>query len=60
MNQETFTLTLDGAAVTAYPGDTLWQDTKRAEETIPHLCFKDAEGYRADGNCRACMVEVQG
>ncbi len=60
MNQETFTLTLDGAAVTAYPGDTLWQVAKRAGETIPHLCFKDAEGYRADGNCRACMVEVQG
>lgn len=60
MNQETFTLMLDGAAVTAYPGDTLWQVAKRAGETIPHLCFKDAEGYRADGNCRACMVEVEG
>jgi len=60
MNQETFTLTLDGADVTAYPGDTLWQVARRAGEIIPHLCFKDADGYRADGNCRACMVEVQG
>ncbi|WP_404415244.1 formate dehydrogenase subunit alpha [Vreelandella aquamarina] len=60
MNQETFTLTLDGTAVTATPGDTLWQVAKRAGETIPHLCFKDADGYRADGNCRACMVEVEG
>jgi len=55
-----FTLTLDGVDVQAYPGETLWQVAKRAGETIPHLCFKDAPGYRADGNCRACMVEVEG
>jgi formate dehydrogenase major subunit len=55
-----FTLTLDNVEVQAYPGETLWQVAKRAGETIPHLCFKDAPGYRADGNCRACMVEVEG
>jgi formate dehydrogenase major subunit len=55
-----FTLTLDGVEVQAYPGETLWQVAKRAGETIPHLCFKDAPGYRSDGNCRACMVEVEG
>ncbi|NDL71807.1 formate dehydrogenase subunit alpha [Vreelandella alkaliphila] len=55
-----FTLTLDGVEVSAYPGEALWQVAKRAGETIPHLCFKDASGYRADGNCRACMVEIEG
>ncbi|TVP49246.1 MAG: formate dehydrogenase subunit alpha [Halomonas sp.] len=55
-----FTLTFDGADVSAYPGETLWQVAKRAGETIPHLCFKEAPGYRADGNCRVCMVEVEG
>lgn len=55
-----FALTLDGVEVTAYSGETLWQVAKRAGETIPHLCFKDAPGYRADGNCRVCMVEVEG
>nr|WP_298967277.1 formate dehydrogenase subunit alpha [uncultured Halomonas sp.] len=55
-----FALTLDGVEVTAYPGETLWQVAKREGETIPHLCFKDAPGYRADGNCRVCMVEVEG
>ncbi|SDO16392.1 NAD-dependent formate dehydrogenase catalytic subunit /NAD-dependent formate dehydrogenase iron-sulfur protein [Halomonas shengliensis] len=60
MTQETFTLTLDGVEVDARPGETLWQVARRAGETIPHLCFKDAPGYRADGNCRACMVEVEG
>ncbi|MGS2742166.1 formate dehydrogenase subunit alpha [Halomonas sp. LS-001] len=60
VNQDAFTLTLDGTDVSAYPGESLWQVAKRAGETIPHLCFKDADGYRADGNCRACMVEVEG
>ena len=55
-----FTIVLDDQEVTAYPGETLWQVAKRAGEAIPHLCFKDAPGYRADGNCRACMVEVEG
>ncbi|MGC3871677.1 formate dehydrogenase subunit alpha [Halomonas sp. GXIMD04776] len=57
---ETFELTLDDQTVTAYPGETLWQVAKRAGETIPHLCFKDGYGYRADGNCRVCMVEIEG
>ncbi|OZB05474.1 MAG: hypothetical protein B7X58_14140, partial [Marinobacter sp. 34-60-7] len=57
---QAFHLILDGAQVPAFPGETLWQVAKRAGETIPHLCFKDAPGYRADGNCRACMVEIEG
>lgn len=59
-SNESFSLTLDGVEVNAYPGETLWQVAKRVGDTIPHLCFKDASGYRADGNCRACMVEVEG
>ncbi|MBB3191238.1 formate dehydrogenase subunit alpha [Halomonas cerina] len=60
MSEQTFSLTLDGVEVSAFPGETLWQVAKRAGETIPHLCFKDAPGYRSDGNCRACMVEIDG
>jgi formate dehydrogenase major subunit len=33
---------------------------KRQGTTIPHLCHKPAPGYRPDGNCRACMVEIEG
>ena len=54
------TFTLDGAQVTASPGETIWQVAKRQGTEIPHLCWRDAPGYRADGNCRACMVEVEG
>ncbi|QJQ96868.1 MULTISPECIES: formate dehydrogenase subunit alpha [Halomonadaceae] len=55
-----FHMTLDGIEVEAYPGETLWQVAKRNGERIPHLCYKDAPGYRADGNCRVCMVEIEG
>ena len=51
---------LDGREVAADPGETIWQVAKRAGTTIPHLCHKDAPGYRSDGNCRACMVEIEG
>ena len=33
---------------------------KREGIEIPHLCYAPEPGYRADGNCRACMVEIEG
>ena len=60
LREDGFTITLDGAEVTAYPGETLWKIAKRAGETIPHLCYSEAPDYRGDGNCRACMVEIDG
>jgi len=57
---ETITFTLDGNEVTAAPGETIWEVARRQGTTIPHLCHKPAPGYRADGNCRACMVEIEG
>ncbi|MCP3870726.1 MAG: formate dehydrogenase subunit alpha [Gammaproteobacteria bacterium] len=50
--------TLDSKPVNARPGETLLQAARRSDVEIPHLCYK--EGLRADGNCRACMVEIQG
>ncbi len=51
---------LDGQAVAATEGETIWQVAKRLGTDIPHLCHKDQTGYRPDGNCRACVVEVAG
>jgi formate dehydrogenase major subunit len=51
---------LDGREVTAAPGETIWQVARRHGIAIPHLCYAPQPGYRPDGNCRACMVEVQG
>ena len=57
---ETFQFELDGAIVEAAEGESIWQVAKRQGTEIPHLCFLPEPGYRADGNCRACMVEIEG
>jgi formate dehydrogenase major subunit len=51
---------LDGKQVEALPGETIWQVAKRQGREIPHLCYTPAPDYRPDGNCRACMVEIEG
>ena len=52
--------TLDGVEVTAAADETIWQVAHRRGTEIPHLCWSTAATYRADGNCRACMVEIDG
>jgi len=52
--------TLDGKVVSARPGETIWQVAQREGIDIPHLCWLPEPSYRADGNCRACMVEIEG
>ncbi|MEC9145555.1 MAG: molybdopterin-dependent oxidoreductase, partial [Pseudomonadota bacterium] len=54
------TFTLDGREIEAREGETIWQAAARHGTDIPHLCYRDSDGYRADGNCRACMVEIEG
>src|SRR3954451_16285056 len=57
---KTIIFTLDGNPVEAREGETIWQVAKRQGVEIPHLCYAPEPGYRADGNCRACMVEIEG
>ncbi len=54
------TFTLDGENVEAEAGMTIWEVANGRGLIIPHLCHKPAPGYRPDGNCRACMVEIEG
>jgi len=60
MSETSISFTLDGKSVEAAPGETIWEVAKRVGTSIPHLCHKDAPGYRSDGNCRACMVDIEG
>ncbi|SLN26002.1 Putative formate dehydrogenase [Falsiruegeria litorea R37] len=57
---KTVTFNLNGEDVTVPEGWTIWEAAKGQGFTIPHLCHKPQPGYRPDGNCRACMVEVEG
>ena len=54
------TFKLDGKSVEATEGETIWEVAKRQGVDIPHLCHRPEPGYRPDGNCRACMVEIEG
>ena len=49
---------LDGVSVVARGGESILKAAQRAGHDIPHLCYSD--GLRADGNCRACVVEIDG
>ena len=52
------TFTLNGTPITAHDDETILQAADRHGVEIPRLCYK--EGYRPDGNCRVCMVEING
>lgn len=49
---------LNGREVQGRATESLLQVAKREGVEIPHLCFK--EGMEAVGNCRSCMVEING
>ncbi|MBT4085462.1 MAG: formate dehydrogenase subunit alpha [Alphaproteobacteria bacterium] len=58
--KQAITFNLDGNDVEAAQGESIWQSAKRHSIDIPHLCHLPEPGYHADGNCRACVVEIEG
>lgn len=58
--QERISFSLNGKTVEANQDETIWQVAKREGFDIPHLCHRPKPGYAPDGNCRACMVEIEG
>ncbi len=58
MSSAEIRFTLDGREVAAQPGETLLAVADRTGVSIPRLCHQ--AGYRPDGNCRACVVEIAG
>ena len=57
---ERIVFSLNGEEVEAGADETIWQVAQRHGVEIPHLCHAPEPGYRPDGNCRACMVEIEG
>ncbi len=55
---EAIRFNLNGETVSALAGETILQAAQRHGVEVPHLCYTN--GLRADGNCRACMVEIEG
>jgi formate dehydrogenase major subunit len=50
--------TVDGRRIDALANESILQACRRHGIDIPHLCYK--EGLRPDGNCRVCVVEIEG
>src|ERR1700674_2687071 len=55
-----FSFTLDGQEVEGRAGETIFRAERRCGIRLPHLCYTPMPGYRPDGNCRVCMVEIEG
>jgi formate dehydrogenase major subunit len=54
----TVSFELNGRTVAALPHETLIEVAAREGIEVPRLCYK--EGMAAVGNCRSCMVEIDG
>ncbi|AUN93782.1 formate dehydrogenase subunit alpha [Pseudazoarcus pumilus] len=52
------TFTLNGREVSGREDETILDIAKREGIPVPHLCYMD--GLEAVGNCRSCMVEIEG
>jgi formate dehydrogenase major subunit len=55
---QTVSFTINGREVQALRHETLIEVADREGIAIPRLCY--AEGLEAVGNCRSCMVEIDG
>jgi NADH-quinone oxidoreductase subunit G len=58
MANETPTFTIDGREFEIEPGKTVIQYAHEAGLEVPHYCYHP--GMSIAGNCRICMVEVEG
>lgn len=58
IESELIAFDLNGEKVFAEENETILQAAQRHGVEIPHLCYSEAQGQ--DGNCRACMVEIDG
>src|SRR5271156_4399324 len=51
---------IDDREIEIRDGETIFNAAGRLGIELPHLCYLPKPGYRPDGNCRVCMVEIEG
>ena len=54
------TFFIDDREIDIREGETIFRAASRLDIKLPHLCYLPKPGYRPDGNCRVCMVEIEG
>src|ERR1700757_4029397 len=60
MTTKASTFTIAEREVDIRAGETIFRVARRHGIKLPHLCYSPKPGYRPDGNCRVCMVEIEG
>src|ERR1700688_1094058 len=58
--QKPNTFLIDGQEIDIRTDETIFNAARRLGIELPHLCYSPQPGYRPDGNCRVCMVEIEG
>jgi len=58
MSDNTITLSVDGQEVEVARGSTVLDACKKLEIEVPHFCFH--KRLSIAGNCRMCLVEIEG
>ncbi|MCI0534687.1 MAG: 2Fe-2S iron-sulfur cluster-binding protein, partial [Verrucomicrobiales bacterium] len=58
IGQKSITLTVDGKPVTVPEGTTVLQACEKARSPVPFYCYHP--GLSIAGNCRICLVEIEG
>src|SRR5258708_40101307 len=58
--QSAKTFFIDDREIDIRQGESIFRAARRLDIKLPHLCYTPKPGYRADGNCRVCMVEIEG
>src|SRR5271170_4712224 len=51
---------IDDREIEIRDSETIFNAAGRLGIELPHLCYLPKPGYRPDGNCRVCMVEIEG
>src|SRR4051812_18462761 len=59
-DQKPNTFFIDDREIDIREGETIFRAARRLGIKLPHLCYSPKPGYRPDGNCRVCMVEIEG
>ena len=59
-NSKPKTFFIDDREIDIREGESIFRAARRLDIKLPHLCYLPKPGYRADGNCRVCMVEIEG
>src|SRR6201991_3359904 len=54
------TFFIDDREIDIRDGESIFTAARRLDIKLPHLCYTPKPGYRPDGNCRVCMVEIEG